>query len=289
MIDSTYLTYTLTRTSAFRTSPLPFTIPVIVSSIALLSDVHSNLPALEAVLQDVKRSGAGSVVFLGDIVGYGASPAACVDWVRKLGGACLMGNHDAAIAQIRKRGSRLKDPDWNSCGYQMGLAHSARALDDEQAEWISQLPYFMEIPGAVAAHGSLDDPHLFNYIFNLASAKPTLELLAGHEHGIGFFGHTHVPDVFSRESRLLEWFDASRVHIPAGITCAVTVGSVGQPRHETDRRASWVLWDPKERVVEFRKVSYNRLQAAQDIVNARLPIDSAMRLLMDEEAAFLVR
>ena len=75
-----------------------------MSEIAILSDIHTNLPALEAVLRDVDQSEAGRIVFLGDIVGYGASPAECVDLVRKHGGECVMGNHDLAIKRIRMRG-----------------------------------------------------------------------------------------------------------------------------------------------------------------------------------------
>lgn len=265
------------------------TTPSTMPLIALLSDVHSNLPALNAVLREVMTSGAERVVFLGDIVGYGASPCECVDWVRRLGGTCLMGNHDEAIQTIRTQGFRFRDPDWRSCGFQAGLAHSASLLSAEQAEWIGSLPYVMDIPGAVAAHGSLDSPGLFHYITDLASAAATLELLEDHEHGIGFFGHTHIPDLFTRDHQSLEWLDASRVHVPAGIPCAITIGSVGQPRHESDRRASWVLWDSSERVVDFRKTRFNRLKSAQNIVKAGLPLESAMRLLTKEESSFLLQ
>ena len=184
--------------------------------IAILTDIHANLPAFVAVLLDVQASGAERVVFLGDIVGYGASPAECVDWVRKLGGVCVMGNHDVEIRAVRKRGGSFRDPDWKNCGYQAGLAHAAECLD------------------------------------------------------------------------ALEWLDETRVRIPPVLACVVTVGSVGQPRHGTEHRAAWVLWDSDEYVVDFRKTDYNRLQAAQDIATVGLPLESALRLLTDEEAAFLM-
>ena len=75
--------------------------------------------------------------------------------------------------------------------------------------------------------------------------------------------------------------------MPVGTACVVTVGSVGQPRHETDRRAAWVLWDPAENMVEFRRVDYSRLQAAQEIVKAGLPSESANRLLTEDEVEVL--
>ena len=82
-----------------------------MSKIALLSDIHSNLPAFQAVLRDVRVSGANQIVFLGDIVGYGASPAKCVDLVRKLGGKCVMGNHEPATLAVRKLGDSCMSMD----------------------------------------------------------------------------------------------------------------------------------------------------------------------------------
>jgi hypothetical protein len=81
--------------------------------------------------------------------------------------------------------------------------------------------------------------------------------------------------------------DGSIGEIAADSACVVTVGSVGHPRHETDRRAAWVLWDPAENMVEFRRVDYSCLQAAQEIVKAGLPLESAYRLLTGEEVALL--
>lgn len=258
-----------------------------MSKIAILSDIHSNLPAFKAVLRDVQESGAEQIVFLGDIVGYGASPAECVDLVRKLGGHCVMGNHDMEIRNIRKRGCNSLGAGWQHCGYEAGLAHSAKSLDAGQADWLADLPYGMKIPGAFVTHGSLNKPEAFNYIQTARDASPTLEILRKEKIKIGFFGHTHVPDIFSDDDDALEWLDETRtrVRIPSGLACAITVGAVGQPRHETDRRAAWVLWNPEEGVVEFRKTEYNRLQAAQDIAKAGLPFESAQRLLTDEEEA----
>jgi len=250
---------------------------------AILSDIHANLPAFNAVLDEVRACGVKAIVFLGDAVGYGASPAECVELVRHHGGTCVMGNHDVVIRSIRERGSCFDDPDWTNCGYQAGLDHAARCLNPEQAEWLATLPYHQMIDGAWIAHGSLHQPEYFHYIQDVASACPTLEMLRKEEVNIGFFGHTHVPGIFTADPGALEWIDETKVRIPAGIACAVTVGAVGQPRHRTDRRASWVLWDPVERLVEFRKTDYNRIQAADDIAKAGLPMESALRLLTEEE------
>ena len=259
-----------------------------MSKIAILSDIHANLPAFEAVLRDVQGSGAERIVFLGDIVGYGASPAECVDLVRKSGGSCVMGNHDKEIRGVRRSGCAFRDPDWRQCGYQAGLAHAANCLDADQAAWLAALPYTMRIPGAILAHGRLDEPERFNYIEDDETAEPSLEILNQDTHKVGFVGHSHVQGIFAAKNDALEWLDGMHVRIPKDMACVVNVGSVGQPRHISDRRAAWVLWDPQQNIVEFRKLNYNRLQAAQEIAQAGLPLESALRLLTQEEAAFLL-
>ncbi len=258
-----------------------------MTKIALLSDIHANLPAFEAVLQEVQDSAAESIVFLGDIVGYGASPVECVDLVCKLGGKCVMGNHDVEIGNVRRRGCSFHNHDWRNSGYQAGLAHAAKCLDADQAAWLAGLPYSMKIPGAVVAHASLEEPEAFSHIHDAKSARPTLAILRKEKIKVGFFGHTHVSGIFADDAASLEWLDEARVKIPIGLACAVTVGAVGQPRQDPDHCASWVLWDPAENVVEFRKSNYDRLQAAQEILRAGLPLESAMMLLPKKEETML--
>ena len=252
-------------------------------TVAILADVHSNLPALEAVLAEVEQCGAGSIVILGDIVGYGASPAECVAQVRKLGAACVMGNHDVEIDKVRKRGCTFSSPHWKTDEYQAGLALAARSLDADQAKWLKSLPFRMKIPGAIVAHGSLDEPEAFNYIVNDQSAGPTLEILRKATSKVGFFGHTHMQGIFAEDADALEWLDETRVMIPTGLACAVTVGAVGRPNNDPEQRAAWVLWDSDTGMVEFRKTVYNRIEAARAIAMAGLPMESSLSLLTREE------
>ncbi len=254
-----------------------------IPSIAILSDIHSNLPAFKAVLRDVKQSGARQIVFLGDIVGYGSRPAECVEWVRKLGGHCVMGNHDVAIKQCRVPGFRFAQSNWATDDYAAGLMHSAKQLDDKQAAWLGGLPYWMPVSGAVVAHASLDEMNCFNYIEDDGSARPSLELLSKNAVKTGFFGHTHRQEVFPDSADGLEWLDEKRFRIQEGMPCVVMVGTVGQNRHETDRRACWTLWEPSTRTVEFRQVEYDRIEAAREVIEAGLPRDGALRLLTQEE------
>jgi predicted phosphodiesterase len=256
--------------------------------VAIISDIHANLPAFKAVLKEIQASGANQIAVLGDIVGYGASPAECVELCCKLAASAVAGNHDVDMQKYRN-GHLPLERNWQKDGFLAGLVHAAVSLNPRQAEWLAALPYAKLIKGAVIAHGSLHDPKAFYYIDSDCSAAPTLKLLASQEHKIGFFGHTHEQGIFHHPKTKLIWESETTFTIPADQPCAITVGSVGQPRSEYERRAGWVLWDPETRRVELRKTEYNRLQAAQDIVKAGLPAESALRLMSDKEYAFLIQ
>lgn len=254
--------------------------------IAILSDIHANLPAFKAVLKEVLASGAEQIAVLGDIVGYGASPSESVELCRKLQATAVMGNHDVDMQQYLK-GRRPTEPNWKKDGFTAGLVHTAVSLNAEQAEWLAALPYARLIEGAVIAHANLDDPESFQYTSCYEHAVPSLTLLAAQKYKVGFFGHTHIQEIFHHPSTQLTWQDENTFTIPADQPCVIMVGSVGQPRAEDDRRACWVLWDPDTRRVDLRKTEYPRLQAAQDVAKAGLPAESALRLLSPEEFAVL--
>jgi diadenosine tetraphosphatase ApaH/serine/threonine PP2A family protein phosphatase len=255
--------------------------------IAILSDVHANAPALEAVLREVAKIKVKQLVWGGDVVGYGASSNACVSRVREMGGNCVMGNHDHYTNQVRlDRGILPANRDWRKNPVWAGVEEAARTLSDDNAAWLRALPRRLEIPGGVVAHAALHQPDEWPYLRSLIDALPTLAILRESALGIGFFGHTHRQEIFfdPAEPVTPERINQTRVHLPEGVVCAVLVGSVGQPR-DGDLRAGWTLWDSDTRVVEFRRTAYPALKAAQDIVAADLPVESALRLL-DEDTAW---
>jgi diadenosine tetraphosphatase ApaH/serine/threonine PP2A family protein phosphatase len=255
--------------------------------IAILSDVHANAPALEAVLREVAKIKVKQLVWGGDVVGYGASSNACVSRVREMGGNCVMGNHDQYTNQVRlDRGILPANRDWRKNPVWAGVEEAARTLSDDNAAWLRALPRRLEIPGGVVAHAALHQPDEWPYLRSLIDALPTLAILRESAFGIGFFGHTHRQEIFfdPAEPVTPERINQTRVHLPEGVVCAVLVGSVGQPR-DGDLRAGWTLWDSDTRVVEFRRTAYPALKAAQDIVAADLPVESALRLL-DEDTAW---
>lgn len=254
--------------------------------IAILSDVHANAPALAAVVRAVVKARVKRIVWGGDIVGYGASPDACVTRVRELGGECVMGNHDHYTNDIRHDRSVLPaHREWRKNPVWAGVEEAARVLSEDNAAWLRSLPDQLQIPGGVVAHAALHQPSEWPYLRSLADALPTLDILRESARGIGFFGHTHRQEVFydPAEAVTPERISPTKLHLPEGTVCAVLVGSVGQPR-DGDLRAGWTLWDSDTRIVEFRRTAYPALEAAQAIIAADLPIESALRLL-DEPSA----
>jgi diadenosine tetraphosphatase ApaH/serine/threonine PP2A family protein phosphatase len=255
---------------------------------AILTDIHANLPALEAVLREVDASGVDGIAFGGDLVGYGASPAECVERVRAAGGRSVRGNHDEYTRQLALWGVGMPPEGRRADAVRAGIGLAVSQMSEEALTWLWGLPMNLELDGgAVLAHASLHDPAGWHYLTNETDAAPTFALLQqrGGERGVGFFGHTHQIECLADPTAPVQpqWITPNRVHLPEGAVCAILSGSVGQPRHRTDFRASWVIWDGDAREVEIRRTAYPAMEAAQAIAEAGLPIESALRLLSAEQ------
>jgi diadenosine tetraphosphatase ApaH/serine/threonine PP2A family protein phosphatase len=240
------------------------------SQVAVFSDVHSNLEALEAVMTDAKANGIKRFVCLGDIVGYAASPAQCVDLVRGLKCPVLQGNHDAAA-------SSNSDPDSSSM-HDMALAgieYSRKTLSHEQRTYLSNLPLTFSSGRSQYVHASLEEPGDWGYVMGSYDALAHFEK---QELPVCFCGHTHVPAVWhpSRQGMLTYPTDG-RVRLPEGGKTLVNVGSVGQPR-DGNPLACYVVYDEIANTVEFRRVAYDIGKAGEKIVAAKLPVSLAERL-----------
>ena len=233
--------------------------------IAVLSDIHANLPALEAVMADMPPIDA--VICLGDVVGYGGNPIECIDFVREEGWPTLVGNHDRACTDVDILQWFNEDAaraiEW-TCGH----------IGQDRLKWLAELPETDEVGDEVLlVHGSPRD-HIYEYILDAASAEANLELLDGRK--ICFHGHTHVPGIFRYDhGRLIHEYDIDTFRL--GGPELVNPGSVGQPR-DGDPDASYAVWDRKEGTFEFRRVPYDREAAKAAIRRARLPERFADRL-----------
>jgi predicted phosphodiesterase len=234
--------------------------------IAVLSDIHSNWPALEAVLEDLAGvAGVEQVLCLGDVVGYGADPVRCLDQVRESGWPSLVGNHDRACTDPSVLG-------WFNSDAAAAVRWTVAQLDEERLGWLRDLPERDDLSNASLVHGSLRDP-IYEYILDAETALENLRL-AGER--VCFHGHTHVPGVFQvKDGRLGHGYQVGSMSVDP--PALVNPGSVGQPR-DGQPDASYGIWDPEESRFEFRRVPYDRERAKRAILEAGLPPRLALRL-----------
>lgn len=198
--------------------------------IAVISDIHSNLQALEAVLARIAALDCAAVYCLGDIVGYGAHPAECIARVRALRAVCVQGNHDGLVADGGV------DPSFNPRSL-VAVAHNRDRLDPESLLWLARLPIRRDLEGGtVLAHGSPGDRDRYLLMANdLEAVRREQEEALGP--GVTFFGHTHQPVCHA---------GPGDTHVGAGTVVLdgtkrvlINPGSVGQPRTAIPARPSW--------------------------------------------------
>ncbi|OGK98578.1 MAG: hypothetical protein A3E31_08900 [Candidatus Rokubacteria bacterium RIFCSPHIGHO2_12_FULL_73_22] len=234
---------------------------------AVLSDIHGNLEALEAVLRDAAAHADG-VLCLGDIVGYGADPAACIELVAERAEAITGGNHERGVAG-------LLDLGWFNRSARAAAEWTRERLDDDHRAWLGALPLVAEIAGATLVHASPDHPEEWDY---LVSAEDGFGALAAFVTRLCFVGHSHVPGAWSVGSSGPEFVPgAIELELAAGRRYLVNVGSVGQPR-DRDPRAAYALWDAERGRLAIRRVAYDVEAARRKIVAAGLPRFLADRL-----------
>ncbi|MBV8894607.1 MAG: metallophosphoesterase family protein [Acidobacteria bacterium] len=245
--------------------------------VLLLSDIHSNIEALEACLSAAPAYDL--VMNLGDVVGYGANPNEAVQRSRELGGYIVRGNHDKAVAGLIDLG------EFNPLAG-MAALWTRNKLTAENLQWLRQLPQGpIQIPGlsdTQFVHGSPVDEDQY-----LVTSIDALESLLAVPMPVTFFGHSHVQGAFSSnpaENGSLRPIYASvgRAEsvdwaLEEGTHYLVNPGSVGQPR-DGDWRAGFAIFDSQTKTVKFLRVPYDLKTAQERIVAANLPPRLATRL-----------
>lgn len=238
--------------------------------VALLSDIHSNFSALQAVIADTHYVRATEIVCIGDIVGYGPRPEQCLNTIRKMAAVCVQGNHDWAVTHSDKK-VRMNPLAAT------GVEFSRQQLKDEQLQWLAKLPLMKKHRGFTLVHSSLHHPDRWPYIFDDFEAAASLKK---QETSTCFIGHTHRPDIFAlKQKSNPKEIAPLRFQLPPKGRHLINVGSVGQPRNE-DPRAQYVLYDTTKRIVEFRRVPYDIERTVKQINEARLPEELGLRLLV---------
>ncbi|WP_243368442.1 metallophosphoesterase family protein [Fundidesulfovibrio soli] len=238
----------------------------------VLSDIHANLEALEAVLADIRATGAqGPMVFLGDMVGYGADPEAVVRRVRALGALAVQGNHEAGVSD-EGRARRFNPVAWDVVRW------TREHLSSESREWLAGLPRFLSLDGCRLVHG-MPPQSVDKYLFQTEEAD-VRAIMGNLQEPVSFVGHTHLLRLVSLgpgdEYSSKRLVCGVRVLEP-GARHMVNCGAVGQPR-DGDCHAKYVVYDPAARELEVRYVAYDALGAARKIIAAGLPAAYAERL-----------
>jgi predicted phosphodiesterase len=233
---------------------------------AILGDIHGNWEALTAVIEDAQAQGVTDHVCVGDIVGYNANPAECLEKVREMKCVTVRGNHDHYCSNEE----RLLDFQPLAASV---VAWTRKQLSENQSLHLKSLPMFAKVDGFTVVHSTLDMPEKWGYVFDTLDAQSHFNY---QTTTVCFYGHTHLPMVFEKQHRVTR-SPYTKVKIAVGRKYFFNVGSVGQPR-DGDPRSAYVVYDVQAREVESRRVPYDIARTQEKIRKAGLPERLAVRL-----------
>jgi diadenosine tetraphosphatase ApaH/serine/threonine PP2A family protein phosphatase len=238
----------------------------------VISDIHANLPALEATLEAIDAVGVDEIWCLGDVVGYGAEPDECADLVRERCALCLVGNHDLAVL------GGLDVASFSEAAAE-AVRWTRENVSPQTLELLRELEPNGEREGIGLFHASPRDP-IWEYVLSAEQADDCFEV---QPQRVALIGHSHVSLFFTRpaegesgEIRGAQSSDDTLLDVAAG-RWLINPGSVGQPR-DGDPRAAWLELDTGEEIGRFHRVPYDVGRAADSISSAGLPRRLADRL-----------
>lgn len=227
---------------------------------AIISDIHANLEALEAVLADIRQQNITKIYCLGDIIGYGPNPCECIDRVMASCQMCLLGNHDQAA---------LFDPEGFNASAERAVFWTRKTLEsgtgpeaEKRWEFLGELPRVFRDGQFLYVHGSARNP-LNEYVFpeDIYNQRKMERIFSLVEKNC-FQGHTHIPGVFTEDLNFVSPEEIDFQYEMTDKKILVNVGSVGQPRN-ADNRSSYVVIDGN--MIYFKRVNYDFGKTAQKI------------------------
>lgn len=229
--------------------------------LAIISDIHSNLLALQKSLELISERNVDAVVCLGDLIGYGANPNECIGLVRNTTPHILLGNHDEAAIELSKT-------EFFNPLARVAAEWTSKELTEENADFIRRLPYTLELDGLLFVHSSPFEPAEWHYILSAADAQFNFYYF---DQQACFLGHSHVPAFYCDDG-------STREFVP-GKKFLINVGSIGQPR-DNDWRLSMSFFDTETGSYENIRAEYDVKEAAGRIRKAGLPGPLADRLMV---------
>ncbi|NJB69284.1 putative phosphodiesterase [Desulfobaculum xiamenense] len=239
--------------------------------LAVLSDIHGNLNAFEAVLADMDAVGVDEIASLGDIIGYGPNPDDCVALLRSRTSLSVLGNHEHGVLRERHR-------VWFGEKPRIAVEITAALISADTRAYIASLPRAIVFRGMRFVHGyPPDSPYFYLYAADEERLARTFARLA---EDICFVGHTHMLELVADDHGTpVRTTLTPGVHtLPRDRKHIVNVGSVGQPRDDFDRRAKYVIFDTQTRTLEVRLVAYDARPMAERMLAQGVPEVFARRL-----------
>jgi len=233
----------------------------------IISDIHSNLPALEKVLEDIDARGADEIFCLGDIVGYGANPQECLALVREKCTKVVAGNHDLGVVG-------KADLSRFSTSARIAAEWTADVLDFDERKYLAELPLKIEDGDMCLVHASPREPARWEYL-NFISMLPGQ--FASFNGKNCFVGHSHKPLIWNDFGEKIIPDNRATFQLEEGTRYFVNAGSIGQPR-DGDPRTGYVLFDDVSSELTFVRLDYDIKKASDAVEKAGLPEKLASRL-----------
>ena len=235
---------------------------------AILSDIHGNLEAFQAVLDALSKERIDRYLSLGDVVGYGADPHACVKLLKALNPEALIaGNHEWAVLD-------LLDIGYFNEATKEAVIWTKNKLSAEDAGYLKYFSLVYDTEKFSLVHGTLRSPERFYYIFSDVDAHKNMPLMKAP---LLFVGHSHVAGIFYSHGAATKYTAGPKIGIDRSEKYVVNAGSIGQPR-DLDPRASCAIYDDEEDTVEIKRVKYDIKTAQEKILKEGLPGMFASRL-----------
>lgn len=237
----------LLASNAEHENNLPQELP---DKIAIFSDIHANIDALDAVLADMDQRGIGFAFVLGDVVGYGPDPNACVERLRERSFVTVKGNHDNAVATGVSTQSNSRSAQW-------AIDWTINNIRQENRQWLAHLPACVKTDEFWLLHGAPIDASFFNaYVYQM-TYQQNLDALQQHKMPLCFHGHSHIPGIYWRDKKQQDGFTyqaAKNISLDKAFML-ISAGSVGQPR-DGQAAAQYAIWDKKAATLTFINVPY---------------------------------
>lgn len=231
---------------------------------AFISDIHANLEALEAVINDIKSQRIDEIICLGDIVGYGANPNECIELIKKNCPITLLGNHDAAAVDL------LSTQNFNIHA-KIAIEWTEQNLKSENRDYLRSLPLKINKDDMTLVHATPYEPNMWYYINNLDDAAYNFKYF---DTKICLVGHSHNPIiiVLDNDKEILYVHQDASVNIESlgNARLIINVGSVGQPR-DRNPKSCYGIFDIEKKEFFYRRVSYNIDKAQAKMKKIRMP------------------